>query len=500
MIKHLISSISQGFIAFFIMLGLTSCTGEGNDLANYDEGGIDGSGVTGGSGGGAVTGFGSVIFSDSEFTTNPSTVFTLDGNAVTEADLRVGMVAQFDIAADASSDLSSGTAQRIDAESIVKGIVTSTSPLKVLGQAVVTTNETLLENLPAGLTALSIGDITTVYGFENGENVIQATRIQHNTAMAGTTLTQWKLSGNVSALTPTTLNVGDQMVDIAGVIPENCGAGLQINDRVEIKSDPNSAGGFSQLTLVTEIACDDSGISVPSNPESTRISAEFEGLISAYDFGLGDTQFFVGGQPVDIILAGSSQTIYQGGVIGDLLNGVRVEVEGELDTVSSRLIANKVIFKQSQVELVAPVDPAGIDLVNETFLIMGITVSITAATSDEVGILSGGLSALTQLSVKGQVNGSEIIATEIRDEGVPKFDEVKVQGVVSNEIVGTSFEILSVLINVDGSTTFRDTDDLIINMTEFFNAIDNGVLVELSGDLSTSGPPVVTASEVEVEG
>lgn len=491
-------------IALFLLfgsilsIGLISCTSDSGGFANYDEGGIDGSGVTGGSGGGEVTGFGSVIFSDSEFSTNASTAFTLDGVDIVEGDLRIGMVAQFAIGTDASNDLASGTALRIDAESVVKGVVTGINPLKVLGQTVVATNNTVLDNLPGGLPLVALGDVLTIYGFANENNVIQATRVQRNTAGAASVLTEWKLTGKASLITLTSLNIGDQAVEITGVDPENCGVGIQAGDQVSIVSQPNMLAGFSELKLVNSIECDENMILVPANPEAVVIPAEFEGLISGYTLGVADTEFLVGGQTVDIALTGLNATTFSVGSVGGLLDGVRVEVEGTFDTGSSRLQATEVIFKQAQVELLAPVDPVNINLANETFAIMGITTRITAATSDEVNILSGGLIALKQLSVHGFVNGSEIIATEIRDEGVPKFDEVKLQGGVSNEIAGTSIEILDVLVTVNAGTSYQGDENQPLTVTEFFNAIANGSLVEVSGMLSIVGPPSIVADEIEV--
>ncbi len=155
-------------------------------------------------------------------------------------------------------------------------------------------------------------------------------------------------------------------------------------------------------------------------------------------------------------------------------------------------------FKQNRTEIVAPVDPATIMAANESFSVMGITVLINAATSDEVGILGGGLVSVTQLSIKGSIEDGTILATEIRDEGPPKFDEVKLQGPVSNMQPNSAFDLLGVRIEIDNGTQFSG-DTLINSLDDFFLLATSETVVEVKGELTVSGSPIITAAEIEIE-
>jgi len=482
-----------------MLTSILSCGGDNQIAHNDPGGGIDGTGFTSGSGNGDITGFGSVLFGDSEFEVNANTEILIDGFDVTESDLKIGMVADYFIGEDASPDLATGTAQLISATSLFKGPVTSANPLEVLGLPVIIDSNTQCESVSCTTTpALNEGDIVTVYGFQGDDNIVRATRLELNSALAGNLPMQWKLVGWVDATGLDTIAVGSQLINTVGVTIENCGSGIALDDYVTVLADPNIVAGFTTLNLVQSIRCGQQGIQLPPDVEQNDILGKAEGIISGYT-GLGDTQFYVGGQLIEFDPA-SPTLRFENGTLTDIINGARVEVEGSFDTTTLLLDAEEIEFESGRLEIVAPVDPVTINLVDDTFEVMGIPVLINLATSDEVGILSGGLIAVQQLSIKAKIDAGNVIAEEIRDEGVPKFDEVKIQGPIENIVINFSFEILGLEVLVQSGTQFNDANEQPLpgGATEFFSVVSVGDRVEVKGEYSPSPADNLLAEEVEL--
>jgi hypothetical protein len=131
-----------------------------------------------------------------------------------------GAVALFNARGVQDNDFATGTLEFVNARTALKGPVTSLSPLQVLGQTVVITGDTVLADLTS-IADLDVGNELEVYGFTRADNVIQATRIQRK---APGDLTEWKLTGFVTASNTTSFNVGAQTVSLsAGAIPNDCG-------------------------------------------------------------------------------------------------------------------------------------------------------------------------------------------------------------------------------------------------------------------------------------
>ncbi|MCH9046646.1 MAG: hypothetical protein IIA40_11130, partial [SAR324 cluster bacterium] len=177
-------------------------------------GGIGGTGSGGkvaATGTGTVTGFGSIIVNDTRtFQIDGNTRISLDDTPISEAQLRtagLGLVVKIDVGTDVNADFTSGTAVTIDAENLVKGPVTGTDPLQVLGQDVVVTGDTVLAG---GLVIadLAVGDILEVSGYASAANVIQATRIE----LKADPIPTWKLTGPVSNVTANTFDIGMQTI------------------------------------------------------------------------------------------------------------------------------------------------------------------------------------------------------------------------------------------------------------------------------------------------
>jgi len=472
-----------GSLFIIVLLSYLAACGGSSDVA--DNGGIGGSGMTAGSGSGEITAFGSVIFDDSTFAVNGSTIFTVDGLSVTgQSDLGEGMIASFEIGEDAAPDLSSGTALRINANTALKGIVTSTSPLEVLGQPILVTGDTVLDNVPGNNVAnLLTTDVVEIYGIVDDDNNIRATRIEYKTISG---LAEWKLTGVTSNVTATTLAIGNQIVNINGVIIDDCPGGLSSGDFVEIKANPNI--GFvagNTLNLVSKVECEFRGIPVPSNPNASVIPAQFEGIVTGYT-GAGDFDFFLSEQLVEF----SVTTEFRGGTIDDLVDGTRLEARGFFDTGTLILSASEIKFRQTRVRIEAPVNPGDVSS-GVSLNILGLTVFGTAATEDDDSILASANGLPAQVEVRGFIDGAgDIYAEEIRDRGGVDNNDIRLRGPVSN-LVNPNLEILGVQTNLSGALGYFDLLGNPIGINAFFGLLSDGDIVEVEDAQLNAGPSIV---------
>jgi hypothetical protein len=482
-----LTSVGVCFTALFLLAQLTACGG-GVSLA--DNGGIGGSGRVSGSGGGEITGFGSVIFDDSRFEVTDSTRFSVDGVEVnSQSDLAEGMIATFEIGDDASSDLSSGTALRIDAATALKGIVTgvltASTPLKVLDQEIVVTGDTVLANIPGNdLSNLNTSDLVEVYGIVDANNIVRATRIEYKTLDG---LLEWKLTGFASNVTSASLSIGAQVVDVAGVVIDDCASTLANGDFVEIKAATNP--GFvsgDTMELVSKVECELRGIPVPTNPSATVIPAQFEGVVSDYT-GSGDTEFYLGAQRV--VLGGALE--YRGGTSEDLLNGARIEAEGQFNTGTGLLTASKIKFKQTRVRIEAPLSASEV-VTGESISVLGLTVVGTAATEDDDAILSSASGLPAQVEVRGFIDGDgTIYAEEIRERGSVDNGDIRLRGPIDS-LANPSLEILGIPVDLTGALAYLDANDsAVADIDAFFALLSAGDIVQVEDAQLNAGPAIV---------
>lgn len=443
--------VSRFLVLAAAIAHLSACGGGGGGGA---DGGIAGGG-TSGTGTGTVSGFGSVIVNGTrEFQVNSSTVVTLDDDPSAQSNLKVGMVVNFNTQADSAADLTTGTATRMSAIHQIKGPVTSLNPLRIFGQSVVVTGDTLFDG--AGFTSvtdLSIGNLIEVSGFADTNGTVRATLLERKPSIAS-----WKLVGVVSNLLPNDrFSIGGQVVTMAnGPIMSNCGSGISNGNTVAIKAtvDADVASGGT-LDTATEIKCVSGGLSIPSGAGAS-IKAEIEGLLAVVDASA--KTMTIDGQAISY----SAGTTFQGGVEADLLLGVKVEVEGTLNTTNRMLTATKIRFRQVPVEVEAPIaDASAVSGVTKSLI--GISVQINDETRIDV------MTGAHQVGVKGYAdkNGS-VYALEWRDKGSQKTNDVRVLGPASNPVVNSRFSILGVTVDVDSAHSVNPS------VTALFTAINAG--------------------------
>jgi len=483
------------------LVTLSGCGGGGGGDSLAGTGGIGGTGVrVAGVGEGTTTGFGSIIINDiREFTIDTETEIFKDGVAITETELELqgaGFVTRVEIGEDVSNDMSSGTAVTVRIENNVKGPVTSTNPLTVLSQAIVTTGDTVLADFN-NLGDLVVGDEVEVSGFPDANNVIQATRIQRQ---AGG-IPVWKLSGMVSNVVAGSFNIGTQVVQLNGVVPRDCGAGLTAGDTVEVKAsrDPAFVAG-NPLVTVTDVECTVPGLGVPANAVGTQLESEVEGLVTTIT---AVNDFVVGGQRVQTTVG----TVFEGGAAEDIVTGIKLEAEGILDTVTGILTAEKIRFRETRVRVEAPVNVPGGGL-GSTFTIMDIVVvNTTSLTEDDDGLVDGsGPAGNLQVEVRGFVDSNgTVFATEVRERGTADLTDVRLRGPASDTcdpLMGDDeLAVLGVIIDTgDAGTLFSDPSGPLPDSTALCAQISLGTPVQAENGTFSSAPARIdNAERIEIE-
>jgi hypothetical protein len=475
-----------------LLAGLAGCGGGVGPVAG---------GGTGGTGLGVVTGFGSVVIDDETFGTDDDTAYFIDGEDVGKAQFKAifggtqavgGAVALFNARGVQDNDFATGTLEFVNARTALKGPVTSLSPLQVLGQTVVITGDTVLADLTS-IADLDVGNELEVYGFTRADNVIQATRIQRK---APGDLTEWKLTGFVTASNTTSFNVGAQTVSLsAGAIPNDCTGGTPATGSfVEVKAIPVSGFNPGDALAANKVECKRGGL-LGELDDSVPLR-RIQGFVSTVD----GERFTVGGLGAEgqtVNLTGA--TTFRNGTREDLVTGVKVEVTGRFNTTTGVLTATRVSFREARVRIEAPLQAVSA----ETLQVLGITVQGSGLVDDEDNVLGGGRSNI-DVEVRGfRDRNGDVFATEIRDRGAAGNRDLRLRGPVDQgSIVEPNFSILGVQIVPDSGTRYEDSrgtnDDVEISQQQFFSTLTAGQPVQVKKGSFSAGR-ITGPEEIELE-
>lgn len=348
---------------------------------------------------GTITGFGSVIVDGVHFDDTHASVVDGDGAVRSRDDLRLGMTTEIRGSALGTDGFGTtvSTATSIAFGSALLGPVSAidptTSRVVVLGQTVDIGARTVFDeaSLSSGLAALVLGDVVEVYGlFDAATGHYAATRIERKSGVTG-----FVLRGVVAQLDTAakTFSIGGQRMSYAtftGTLPATFANGGMVRVRFGTAQD---AGAWPV-----------NGLSDSTQQPMDRDEVRLDGLVSAF---VSNQQFSVGGTPVD------ATAVNPAGVA----LGVRVEVEGTAR--AGVLVATKVEVKASDgsgdqdFELrgsVASADPA-----NSSFVVRGVTVVYSMATTEFKDGTAAGLTAGANVEVRGILssNGTRLLATRI---------------------------------------------------------------------------------------
>jgi len=475
------TGLASLFVAALFAAGCSSGDGAADspDVTDGNDpvGGIDGGGrrvyaV------GPINGFGSVIVNGVRYDTSTATI-AADGTAVDESALKPGQIVRILATGAAGSEVAETVAFDDNVEGPIGAVDLAGGRLTVLGQSVLVSSATAIDDGADGdtLDALSVGDVVEVSGYLGGGGQTVATRIDRSGS------TDFEVFGRAADVDTAgfTFRINDLTVDYSQASLEGFTAGnVTGGDLVEVRgsttaaADSLTASRVIRFETVGELDLDDADVDI-------------EGLVT--DF-VSATEFAVSGIPVTTDAA----TTYEDGVAADLGLDVLLEISGRFDP-NGRLLADSIEFEDDGfVEIEAAVE--SVDVAAGEVVLLGITVRIeddTRFEDDDSGLRSFGIDDLAVgdwLEITGvQADpASNVVLARTLERDDPE-DEVSLQG-IAGDLADPGFSILGVPIITDGNTEFDDTD-----RATFFSEAD-GQIVEVEG--SWDGTRIL-ADEVELE-
>ena len=482
------SSILFNLLGAVGLIGLLSGCGSGGG-----EGTTTGTASGSSASSGTITGFGSLFVNGKKFETNGVEV-RHDGEtercSISQTN-RCGLKEGMTVTVNGSfngDQRSASTVQQSDAvEGLVQSIATDGLSLIVMGQTVFVDSTTLIDNsngLNGNISNLDVGDFVEVNGHVRPNGVIQATFIEKK-VVGVTPEVRGFVTGHDNNGSPKPFFfIGGLKVEydnnpiIIGDMPIPNGSNWN-GLFVEVKGTFNSA-----TTTLTASKVE------PENQGVGNVVDEFEveGFVTQagsasgniIDFTIGTTQ-----------VRTTASTEFRGGTVDEIVVGAKMSAEGRFD--GTTLIAKHVKFHAS-VKL-----EGNIATINgNTFTIDGLPgVTVTVDSQTEGGNTLSNLLG-SHVRVRGRVSGSSsVIATRIEQRSVD--NDVDLQGPVQS-ISGQDLTILGVTIDTStiSNDNFEGLNDQVIGRAAFFNAVKEGTLVKVKGQLDNSGVGV-TWREAELE-
>lgn len=327
------SRLTHWLAALAAAATLSACGG--GDVAGVGTGGTGSFAV------GSINGFGSVVVNGVRYDTSNAVILDEHGNLRRVGDLQLGMVVQ--VRGTLAADRASGSASQIVYQSELTGPIDAVNPqagtLTVFGRTIHVKPTTIFKDA-SGLSDLRAGNVVEVYGLPGPNNTITATRIEFEALSARAFADQdprnyFELTGTVSGLVGSLPNL--RFLVEPGAVPIATDADTRINGPIQngalvsVYFDPRATDGFFRARKVeVERPEFDVGIGL----------AEIEGLVT--DFNPATGEFRLNGFPVVL----GPAVVFEDGVRADLVNGVRVEVYGNV--VGGVLVAVKVEFEDDQ--------------------------------------------------------------------------------------------------------------------------------------------------------
>ena len=387
-------------LAFCSVFALAACGGGGGD--DGDTGGADDGGSQARAGvfaSGRIEGYGSVIVNGVHFDHAAATIRDDDGNSVNSAYLKLGMtvdVAGGPLSTDADGRVRS-TASELRFGSEIRGPVTAVgvNSLTVLGQTVSLSSITVFDGFTGGRLGIQVGDLVEVYGFlDAGTGAIAATRVEPEDH-----LNSYRLRGAVANLDP-----GTQTFTLGGATVSYA--------NVPVGSRPELANG--RLVRVVLQTTQQAGVWLATEVRSAErdtgdvTAAEVEGVVSGFQ---SLSSFRLNGFNVNA--AGGGVT-FEGGNSAQLVNGARVEVEGEIS--GGVLVVRKVAFEDdgsdaARFELTGQIQ--AVNVLAQTFVVQGVTVSFADAGLDAAQLLKLVVGARVEVEGGLGANGTVVQASRI---------------------------------------------------------------------------------------
>jgi hypothetical protein len=346
----------------------------------------------------------------------------------------------------------------------------------VLDQTVLTSASTRFEDVLA--RNIVSGDLLEVSGPIDEQGRVLATYISLKASLA-----EYKAIGRIGSLDAgaRTFELGGLLVDYGTATLSDFGAEPLANGQlVEVKMTTASfaAGNRAEVTEVELL---------PEAQLGEGAEVEIEAVIDSF---VDATEFTIGGLPVTT----NAGTEFEGGVVGQLMLNVKVEVEGTVDA-SGVIVADKVEFED---------DPAirvegavtDLDVTAGTLTAMGLTFEVRTSTEieddrDNVEPFSlDGLSVGDFVEVRGFLDGTTIVAVELERVESPQAGDFRtlLRGplTAAPDEAANALDIQGVTVIDDGNAQYEDQDEQPISRTAFYSLLQLGAEVKAEWDDFTS--------------
>jgi hypothetical protein len=454
-------------------------------------GGSDGS-TTQGGGTATTRGAISAVSADSitvngvRLSISPGTAIRIDDNPGGHEDLQVGMV----VTVKGTMDDRLGGASEVEYHHGVRGKVTSADGdlLRV--------GEIEVHRDPSTVGTAVVGNRVRVSGVPDDKGGLRATRIDDSPG----TDDSLEVKGFVSSLDATAKTFELRLTPDAldhyvvdwnglGALPAGVGDGSY----VEVHSS-------SPATLGTIVA---SSIELEDRLGGAQGEVELEGIVTSDPEAIsGGLRFVVDGVTVET----TGSTRYENGAEADLVAGVKVEVEGQLDA-GGVLHARKVSFRDV-VRIQAAIESVSFDGTSGTMSVLGIAVELPRF-GDYVAGLGGAIGAGSVVQVRGYPTPAGGVVA-LRVDSKAGEERVFLQGVVSGKSASASaepsFELMGYAVTTAGAAGdpnfFQDRNDQPMSGVSFWEAVEVGQTVvkfraRRASDVSGG---TFAAEEAELEG
>jgi hypothetical protein len=437
---------------------------------------------------GTITGFGSVHLNGIKFETT-SAAITVNGQAATQNDLKVGQVVE--VKGHHDDATGKDVADQIEFHHNVQGPVsvidTNTGTLVVLGQTVIVNPETSFGDgiNPAALAGIAVNDVIEVSGMAAANGEIQATRIEKRAAGAVFEVIGSAAStdANVRTLAINALTVNFSAAALVNFPP----AGPKDGDLVEATGSSIGTAGELKATRLELLTTN-------ASKDEVDADSEVEGLITRF---ASMTDFDVAGRPV----ATSGSTTFSGGAGSDLALNVHVEAEGTVDA-SGTLQATTIriqLKSASATHLVGQAD--AVDTTAGTVTMLGVTVGVSGMTHFEdhgpqhVNTFSvADVHSGDWLDIRGSesaAGSSQVLAT--RFERIEQQPGVRLAGFVKSA-AQPNFTILSVNVATTSTTQLKDRSGSMMSASSFFT----NLVGQIGAVIGTWDGTILTAQQASL--
>lgn len=387
-----------------------------------------------------------------------------------------GYKTSFTVIDDVNTEVDSGTVNSLELITDLSGPITSVSPLRVLEQPVLITSDTI----NSSSSGLQVGTLLSLSGFVNN-NRLKATKV-----MSHGSGEDWKIRGTISQINSATIDIGSLSIATGSEQLINCNNGYGSGDLVEVmmSADSNYQAGVT-IDSIISIEC----LTLNQlNNQNILIPSVLQGFVS----GKRGLSFWLD----EVEVTTSQNTIYENGEKRFVVDDVNVEVQGVLNTQTSKFTVDVVRFLDTRISITFPLEPQDVTA-GESITINGKTYNKTPFTRDNA-ILNNGLSSAKQVEIDGFIDSDgNAYISKVLNKGRANDQRIAMRGSIEN-LNKPIFSLLNFQIDTSSSLLIN-TGSGVIDVDTFFAMVAKGSQVEIRNASYDSVLNKVTGGEIVIK-